>query len=111
MKLCSGLVVLTLLLGFIGEPALAEGPLVHSGQSVQHSGMAFGHTTVGSAKLASGVAAVPFAALAVSGQVSGEISEELWEAANAPVGVALPIAEETVTAGPAPDKALRVNIR
>ena len=59
-------------------------------------------------QVVSGVAAIPLAISAEAGKVSGELSDELWKAANSPIGSApLPVADELITVGPPPGEALR----
>ena len=50
--------------------------------------------------------ALPLGVAGEIGAVSGDLSDELWEVANAPIGEPLPIAEESFTVGPSPGEAL-----
>ncbi len=61
----------------------------------------------GAAQAVSAIAAVPLGLSAEAGKVSGEMSDELWVAANAPVGAPLPVTEAIITVGPPPAEALR----
>lgn len=87
--------------------ALGQGSLDAFGRSVQHSGEAIGLSVAGSAQAVSAIAAVPLAFGAEVGKVSGEMSDELWKAANAPVGTPLLVTDEIVTVGPPPGQALQ----
>ena len=119
------------LIGFSGSPWTLATYMVEGGSTktfAQSKGMMFDrpelmHSLLGKladavtgylnaqvaagAQAVSAVAAIPFGVSAEVGQVSGEISEELWNAANAPIGEPLPIADEPITAGPPPGEALR----
>jgi len=90
------------------QTAMAEGSLQHSTQASEHSIAASGHTLASGAKLVSGVAAVPFSVVGAIGNVSGQIGNGLAEAANAPIGEPLPIADDVVTATPSPVQAMQV---
>jgi len=81
--------------------------IIESGQASTHSSAASVHAVIGSGQAVSAVAAVPFAISHGIGEVSGEIADSLFDAATTPIGVPLPITDETVTVGPPPDSALR----
>ena len=49
---------------------------------------------------------MPLKASAAVGELSGEMGDAFWEAANAPVVDPLPITEDVVTIGPPPAEAL-----
>jgi hypothetical protein len=87
-------------------PATAQSSLQHSSRALTHSLNAVGHSFIGGAKLVSAVAAVPLKASAAVGELSGEMGDAFWEAANAPVVDPLPITEDVVTIGPPPAEAL-----
>lgn len=88
-------------------PVAAQSSLQHSSQALTHSLEAIGHSMVAGTKLVSGVAAVPLKASAAVGQLSGEMGDALWDAANAPISRPLPITEDVITIGPPPGDALR----
>ena len=79
----------------------------HFSESLGHSSQAIGHATVGSLKLISGSAAVPFLLSGTIGQAAGEIGDALWEEANRPMGEPLEITDEVITAGPSPSEAMQ----
>ena len=66
------------------SPVLAEGPMAHFGEALKNIGGATAHSTVGSAKLASGAVAVPFSVVGGIGKVSDRAAENLWEITTAP---------------------------
>lgn len=85
----------------------------HSGQAVKeavkagsHASASAGHAIVGSGQVTSAASAVPLAIAGSAGAVSTEIAKDLMEAATAPIGAPLEITDESVTAGPPPNKAL-----
>jgi len=92
---------------FFGQQAMAQGSTQHSGQAVGHSALAVGHGAVGSAQLTSAAVAVPLIAVGAVGAVSAEMGKGLIKAANKPIGEPLEICDETLTAGPSPDRAIR----
>lgn len=90
----------------------AEG--TYSGRAVQESARGMSHAAAGvmygavaSGQAVSAAAAVPFTLIGSVGAVSTCIGQGLTDAATAPAGAPLPIADEIVTAGPPPDQALR----
>ena len=112
MKLCkkhkATLGALMLISLMATQPVMAQGSIQHSGRSVEHSVAASGHTLASGAKLVSGVAAVPFSVAGAIGNVSGQIGNGLAEAATAPIGEPLPIADDIVSATPSPAQAMQV---
>ncbi len=88
-------------------PATAQSSLQHSSQALTHSLNAVGHSFIGGAQLVSGVVAVPLKVSAAVGELSGEMGDAFWEAANAPVVDPLPITNDVVTIGPPPAEALK----
>lgn len=90
------------------QPAHAQagGSAQHASQAIGHSTEAVGHSVAGTAKMASGVVAVPLIATGASGQASQQAGESLWHIANEPIGTPLPVSDETVTAGPSPARAI-----
>lgn len=91
------------------------GAETHSGQAVEeaskagsHASKGSAHGIIGSGQATSAASAVPLAVGGSAGAVSTEIAEDLMDAAAAPVGAPLEITEETVTAGPPPDEALKI---
>lgn len=102
----------------LGLTALATAFLLmtaqaHAGRAVQHSGQAIhqsanaaGYSMIGATQLVFGVVSVPLKLMGALSGASGEMGDSLWEAANAPIGEPLPIADESITAGPPPAEAL-----
>ncbi|MCP3870277.1 MAG: hypothetical protein GY703_19735 [Gammaproteobacteria bacterium] len=84
---------------------LAGGAVTHSGQASAHSMQTVGHTMVSGAKFVSGSAAVPFKASGHVGKVSFAAGNDLWEAAETPVGEPLSMTDEIYQIGPSPDRA------
>ena len=85
----------------------------HAGQAVKHTGAASSHASrsaahsiAASGQVVSGVIAVPLMSAGVVGAASAQAGEALWDGATAPAHGPLEISDETVTAGPAPDKAM-----
>jgi len=85
----------------------AEGSMQHFGESAQnvkqsalHTAGSVGNGVVGSAKLVSGVAALPFKAIGSVTAASNSIGDLLWD--NATGQEELEVSDKTVTAGPAP---------
>lgn len=91
---------------FCAQPLMAQGSVNHSTQAVNHSGYGIAHGALGGAKLVSGVAATPLLAIGKAGQASGRLGDVLWDAANKPMGAALPVTDKTLTVSPSPDKVL-----
>jgi hypothetical protein len=89
----------------------AEGSMQHFGgsaqnlkQSTTHTAGSIGNGVVGSAKLVSGVAAVPFKVLGSVAAASNAVGNSLWD--NATGSDELEVSDTTVTAGPAPMMAM-----
>ena len=88
----------------------------HSGQAAKHaansgsnaSGSA-AHAIMSSGQVASAAAAIPLAIIGSVGEVSKQISEDLMDAAMAPIGTPLEITEESIVAGPPPNEAIKAN--
>ncbi len=104
--------VLSLVLTILTSSFSLAGPnsgqaIVESGRAVTHSSTVSVHGVIGSGQAVSAVAAMPFALSHGIGEVSGEIADDLLDAATTPIGVPLTITEETVTVGPPPNLALR----
>lgn len=85
----------------------AQSSLQASADSLRHSAEAIGLAVGASAQVISGVAAIPLGLSASVGNVSGEVSAELWRVANTPIGTPLPVSDALVTVGPPPGEALR----
>ncbi len=101
--------VITLMLcanSFAGETHSGRA-VVESGKASTHASASIAHGIAGSGQVVSAVAAVPFYAIGSIGEVSKEVGVVLMEAATAPIGTPLIITEETVTAGPPPNHALK----
>ena len=107
MKTIRVLAASAVLLSILPLSAMAQSSLQHSSQAVTHSIRAIGEGMVAGAKLVSGVAAVPLKAAGAVGELSGDMGDSLWEAANTPVDMSLPITEDVITVGPPPGEALR----
>ncbi len=87
----------------------------HCGKAVEeaskagsHASKSAAHAIVGSGQVVSAASAVPLAISGSAGAVSVKIAEDLMGAATAPPGTPLIITDETVTAGPPPDEALKI---
>jgi hypothetical protein len=85
----------------------------HSGQAVEeaskagsHASASAAHSVAAGGQVTSAASAVPLIVSGAAGAVSGEVGKELMESATAPIGAPLEITDETIMAGPAPDKAL-----
>lgn len=85
----------------------AEGSMQHFGESAQnlkqstiHTAGSLAHGMVGSGKLVSGIAALPFKALGSTATASHAVGDLLWD--NATGDKSLKVSDKTVTAGPAP---------
>lgn len=97
----------------ISGSVLAEGSVQHFGQSANHLGQSAvhsadstGHALVGTAKLVSGVVAIPFKGIGSVAKASNALGDMLWNNATGKENTALEISDETVTAGPAPTLAM-----
>ena len=101
------IISVVLITAFTSQPVLAQGSVQHSVAASEHSIQAVGHSIAGSTKLASGVAAVPLTGIGAIGQVSSDAGNALWDIANSEVNEPLPITEETFTAGPNPNQAIK----
>ncbi|MBL4775104.1 MAG: hypothetical protein JKY87_03500 [Mariprofundus sp.] len=87
----------------------------HSGHAVKQAGKAgshgsasAAHSIAGSGQVTSAASAVPLAIAGSVGEVSAGIAKGLMKAATSPIGTPLEITDESITAGPAPDKALKI---
>lgn len=92
---------------FISAGVSAEGSMQHFGESAQHLKQSTIHTAgslangaVGSAKLVSGITALPFKAVGSVTAASNAVGDLLWD--NATGNEELEVTDQTVTAGPAP---------
>ncbi len=84
--------------------------VMEAGKAGSHASASAGHAIAGSAQVTSAVSAAPLFVIGAVGAVSTEIAIELMEVATAPIGAPLEITDECVTAGPAPDNALKEKI-
>ena len=84
----------------------ADGLSDHFSNSVAYSAEAIAQGSMGSAKLASGVAAVPFGVVAAIGEASDVAYDELSGFANSSATGSLIITDETITSLPTPTEAL-----
>ncbi len=105
-KLTANLLLLTTSI-LISSGVSAEGSMQHFGESAQHLKQSTVHTAgsigngvVGSAKLVSGIAALPFKAVGSVTAASNAVGDMLWD--NATGTEELELTDKTVTAGPAP---------
>ena len=101
-----GLTAVAAVLLLVAGQAQAGRALEHSGQALQHSAEAVGYAMVGATQFVFGVLAVPFGVAGNLGKVSADMSDAMWEVANAPIGEPLPVAEESISTGPPPSQAL-----
>ena len=85
----------------------AQNSFQHSGQAITHSLQALGDGMVAGTKLVFGVAAVPLKVIGAVGELSGQMGDSLWEAANAPVGAPLPVTDDVISVGPSPGDAMK----
>lgn len=100
----AGLLVATLSL-HVG----AEGFSGNADTSLNQATSAASHSAGTALSGASVVAAVPLFSLGVAGNVVGDVSEQLWDAGNQPIGTPLPIADEIHTIGLPPNQALELH--
>lgn len=96
--------ILSLML--LSQPAMAQGSVNHSVQSLKYSAQASGHTVIAGAKLSSAVVAVPLLTVGAIGAVSSEAGKAFLESSSADFNRPLNISDESVTAGPTPDNAV-----
>lgn len=80
--------------------------VTHSVQASVHSAEAVAHVSAGAVQVTSGVVAIPLYVIGSVGAASTHVADELMKVATTPVGEPLEITDETVTAGPPPDKVL-----
>ena len=92
-----------------GQTAQSGAASAEASAASGHASKSAAHAIAASGRVTSAASAVPFAILGVSGAVSAKMAQDLNNAASRPVGAPLEITEETVTAGPPPDKALQKN--
>ncbi|MCP4702753.1 MAG: hypothetical protein GY862_38715 [Gammaproteobacteria bacterium] len=104
-KLISSQVACVIILLANACSALPQGSARHSAQSARHAASSVAHGVIGSSKAVSAVASVPLGVSGRIGAVSGQAGTHLSE--EALVEEPLPITDETVTAGPPPDKKLQ----
>ncbi|TLS65308.1 hypothetical protein FEF65_13120 [Mariprofundus erugo] len=107
-----GLIAFTMLL-LSAQPAMAgdhaTATATHSGQASAHSVMSGLHALAASGQVLLHVSAAPLLVSGTAGAASAHIGSELLKAAAAPIGTPLPIADDTFSAGPPPDEALKNN--
>lgn len=84
--------------------------LKETGKSGSHASASVGHSVAGSGQVTSAASAMPLAVVGSVGTVSKTVSNELMEAATAPIGTPLEITEESISAGPPPSEALKPNL-
>ena len=108
MKTNIAIISITLLAASVTQTACAAtSGSQNLSKGIEHSVQAVGYSVAGSAQLASGAIAVPLIAIGSVGELSKAAGTDLMRTANTPIGTPLPVSDETVSAGPAPDKALR----
>lgn len=105
--------ILTITIAVFALISVSFAGTTHSGQASQNAVQASGaasnsaaHSVAASTQVASAVIAVPLVVVGSVGSASAQIGEDLWKAATTP-GAPLEISDETVTAGPSPDKAVQ----
>lgn len=106
MKQIKSVTVAALILLISISPAIAGGSASHFSQGTHHSTQAAGHSVAMSGKAVAGSVALPLAVVGMVGKISGQVSNDLWDIANRPVGRPLPISKETLTIGRSPKEAL-----
>lgn len=87
--------------------AMAQGSVKHSTQALNYSAQASGHSVVAGARLSAAVVAVPLLTVGAIGAASSEIGGELMDGASSEFTKPLKISDESVTAGPSPDRAVQ----
>lgn len=107
MKTKMAIITLALLSTSVMQNANAASGSENFSQAINHSVQAVGYSVAGTAQLASGAVAVPLIAIGSVGELSKAAGEDLMKTANAPIGTPLPVSDVTVSAGPAPDKAIQ----
>jgi len=83
-----------------------SGSFQHSGQASKHAALASGNVVVGTAQAAANVVAVPLNALAVVGELSGQVGNELQNVGSG--YESLEISEEVVTQAPSPTDIMQI---
>jgi len=78
--------------------------LKHAVQSGSHASGSVAHVIMGSAQVASAAVAIPLAVVGSVGEVSKQISENLMDAAFAPIGTPLEVSDESFVVGPPPNE-------
>ena len=106
MKNRASLLILFLCASLTTSVSYADGLSDHFGNSVTYSVEAIAQGSMGSAKLASGIAAAPFGMVGALGEVSDAVYDELSGFANSPAGGGLIITDETITSLRTPTEAL-----
>ncbi len=105
----------TLIFGLIGSlmissSAFAAGSGENLSGSARHSMQAIGQGTVGVVQVASAVVAVPFKAVGAIGHVSGKVGDEMLDFSTGENDQGFAITDETVTTGPSPSEAIKINM-
>jgi len=80
--------------------------LNHAVQSGSHASGSVAHVIMSSGKVASAAAAIPLAIVGSIGEVSKQVSENLMDAAFAPIGTPLDISDESFVVGPPPNEVI-----
>jgi hypothetical protein len=87
--------------------ALAQGSGQNFSDAVTHSTQGLGQSLVGGAQVSSAIVAVPLKLVGAVGHASDRGGETLMNFAKEDGNQALPVADETITVGPAPSQALQ----
>ncbi|MBI3562756.1 MAG: mechanosensitive ion channel protein MscS [Gammaproteobacteria bacterium] len=85
---------------------MAQGSSQNFSNGVTHSAQGLGESVVGVVQVSSAVVAIPLKFVGAIGHASGKGGDALLNFANDDSGKPLPVAEETVTAGPTPYQAM-----
>ena len=87
--------------------ALAQGSGQNFSDAATHSTQGLGQSMVGGAQVSSAIVAVPLKLVGAVGHASDRSGDTLMNFAKDDGSLPLPIADETITVGPAPNLALQ----
>lgn len=87
----------------------ANDSTTHASKASKHSVLALSHGALSTAKVASGVSAVPLIVIGSAGQVAGELGNSLIEVATSKTR--LEITDKIITADPAPNVVMLNNTK
>lgn len=91
---------------FATSPLYAAGSGQHSAAASAHAAASATHGVVGSAKLGAAITSIPLQAVGALGQASGQAGAALADWSEGDTGP-LPISDQPLAAGPAPDQMLQ----